>query len=138
MPPVASPGDGAAPAVFSFGPRGYTVKAQSDIRLSFIGNDMTMTIAPVAEAVAHFTLYSRSYCHLCDDLLEALQSLSGEFPFTVEVIDIDSDESLVAQFDELVPVLFGRMGEGGGAVQLCHYFLDEAKVRTFMARPPGL
>lgn len=64
-------------------------------------------------------------------MLEALQALSSEFPFTVELIDIDADETLVAQFDELVPVLFGRKGESH-AVQLCNYFLDEAKTREFL------
>ncbi|WP_220807243.1 glutaredoxin family protein [Noviherbaspirillum aridicola] len=82
--------------------------------------------------VTHFTLYGRSYCHLCDDMLEALQSLSGEYPFTVDIIDVDSDEALVAQFDELVPVLFGRRGDGE-AVQICHYFLDESKTRAFLS-----
>ncbi|HZW12757.1 MAG TPA: glutaredoxin family protein [Noviherbaspirillum sp.] len=80
----------------------------------------------------HFTLYSRSYCHLCDDMLEALQALSSEYPFTVELIDVDADEALVAQFDELVPVLFGQRN-GGESAQLCHYFLDEPKVRTFLS-----
>lgn len=79
----------------------------------------------------HFSLYSRSYCHLCDDMLQALQALSAEYPFTVEVIDIDADDMLVSQFDELVPVLFGQK-PGLGANQLCHYFLDEAKVRAFL------
>lgn len=64
-------------------------------------------------------------------MLEALQALSGEFPFTVELIDVDADETLVAQFDELVPVLFAQRN-GRESVQLCHYFLDEAKVRTFL------
>lgn len=82
--------------------------------------------------VVHFTLYTRSYCHLCDDMLEALQALSGEYPFTVELMDVDADEVLVAQFDELVPVLFGQKGDKE-SVQLCNYFLDEAKVRTFLA-----
>ncbi len=84
------------------------------------------------KAVAHFTLYSRSYCHLCDDMLEALQSLSGEYPFTVEVMDVDADETLLAQFDELVPVLFGRKGNAE-SVQICHYFWDEGKTRAFLA-----
>lgn len=79
-----------------------------------------------------FALYSRTYCHLCDDMLQALQALSAEYPFAVEVIDVDADEMLVAQFDELVPVLFGQK-PGFEAVQLCHYFLDEAKVREFLA-----
>lgn len=82
--------------------------------------------------MVHFTLYSRSYCHLCDDMLEALQALSSEYPFTVELVDVDADETLLAQFDELVPVLFGRKGEAE-SVQLCHYFLDEAKTRAFLA-----
>lgn len=64
-------------------------------------------------------------------MMEALQALSGEFPFTVELIDVDTDEALVAQFDELVPVLFGRLGDAD-AVQLCNYFLDESKVRNFL------
>lgn len=84
-------------------------------------------------SLTHFVLYSRSYCHLCDDLLEALQTLSGEYPFIVEVIDVDTDEKLAVQFDELVPVLFGQKN-GAGAVQLCTHFLDEVKVREFLAR----
>lgn len=66
-------------------------------------------------------------------MLEALQALSGEYPFTVEVIDVDSDDELVAQFDELVPVLFGQKKDAS-AVQLCNYFLDEGKVRQFLAQ----
>lgn len=89
-------------------------------------------ISAPGSAVVHFILYSRSYCHLCDDMMEALQALSSEYPFTVELIDVDADEALVAQFDELVPVLFGRRGEAD-AIQLCHYFLDEAKTREFLA-----
>ena len=65
-------------------------------------------------------------------MLQALQALSPEYPFAVDVIDIDADETLLAQFDELVPVLFGQK-EGADAVRLCHYFLDEAAVRTFLA-----
>lgn len=86
---------------------------------------------PEIKAVFHFTLYTRSYCHLCDDMLEALQALSSEFPFTVELVDVDADETLVAQFDELVPVLFGRKGNSD-SVQLCHYFLNEVKIRKFL------
>lgn len=96
---------------------------------------MVTSVAPVELPVnnlTHFVLYSRSYCHLCDEMLEALQSLSGEYPFTVETIDVDADEALVAQFDELVPVLFGQK-DGAETVQLCNYFLDEAKVREFLS-----
>jgi thiol-disulfide isomerase/thioredoxin len=77
----------------------------------------------------HFTLYSRSYCHLCQDMLDALQALnSPAHPFTVEVIDVDADEALVAKYDELVPVLFGDLGQP----ELCHYFLDAGKVGAYL------
>ena len=76
-----------------------------------------------------FTLYSRSYCHLCEDMLVALQALAQPGQrFEVAVIDVDADPALVERFDELVPVLFGRLGEP----ELCHYFLDEAAVRRYI------
>lgn len=79
----------------------------------------------------HFTLYSRSYCHLCQDMLDALMRLqSPGQPITVDVIDVDHDPALVARFDELVPVLFADLAQP----ELCHYFLDEAKVRELLAR----
>lgn len=78
----------------------------------------------------HFTLYSRSYCHLCQDMLDALHALQGEFAaFTVTVLDVDADPALLERFDELVPVLFGAPD----APELCHYFLDVAKVRAYLA-----
>jgi hypothetical protein len=81
----------------------------------------------------HFTLYSRAWCHLCDDMLAALLALrSAHQPFTVEVIDVDADEALVARFDELVPVLFGALEQP----ELCHYFLDEQAVRRYLASLP--
>jgi thiol-disulfide isomerase/thioredoxin len=88
--------------------------------------------------MVRFTLYSRSYCHLCDDMLQALRRFDGEFAFTVDVIDVDADDRLVAKYDELVPVLLGQRGEGDDAaaesdVELCHYFLDESRVRAFLA-----
>ncbi|MGZ3157705.1 MAG: glutaredoxin family protein [Burkholderiaceae bacterium] len=82
--------------------------------------------------LSHFILYSRSYCHLCDDMFTALQALAKEFSFNVSVVDVDADESLVAQYDELVPVLLGRKTEKEEMVQLCHYFLDTDKVRAFL------
>lgn len=74
-------------------------------------------------------LYSRSYCHLCDDLLAALEAFRGEFQFSVEVLDVDSDPVLEAKYDELVPVLTDQDGN-----ELCHYFLDAAKVREYLSR----
>lgn len=78
---------------------------------------------------ACFTLYSRSWCHLCEDMLAALQKLAPPgAPFAVDVIDVDANPALVARFDELVPVLYGKLDEA----ELCHYFLDEAAVRAYL------
>ncbi|MFD2368353.1 glutaredoxin family protein [Pseudoduganella sp. GCM10020061] len=77
-----------------------------------------------------FTLYSRSYCHLCDDMLDALRAMQppGQ-QFTIDVIDVDADDNLVERFDELVPVLYGRLDQP----ELCHYFLDRDAVARYLA-----
>ena len=79
-----------------------------------------------------FILYSRSYCHLCDDMLKMLNALLGDTAIPVDVIDVDADSMLVARYDELVPVLIG-LREGHAPRQLCHYVLDENAVRVFLA-----
>lgn len=77
-------------------------------------------------AVLRLTLYGRSYCHLCDDMLAALAPICGEFSVAVDVIDIDSDLELEQRFDILVPVLMHERTE------LCHYHLDASKVRAYL------
>ena len=81
-----------------------------------------------------FILYSRSYCHLCDDLLAALRKLVCD-EISVNVIDIDLDAELVQRYDELVPVLIGCR-DGQPEQQLCHYFLDENAVKGFLSSHP--
>jgi len=82
-----------------------------------------------------FTLYSRSWCHLCEDMLAALRALMARVgqPYTVEVIDVDADPALVALYDELVPVL---KGDPAGP-ELCHYFLDEGAVLHYLEAFPS-
>jgi thiol-disulfide isomerase/thioredoxin len=83
----------------------------------------------------HFTLYSRSWCHLCEDLLAALRNFMARegLPFSVDVIDVDADPSLVARFDELVPVLYGDLS----APELCHYFFDQDALRRHLGLQPA-
>ncbi len=73
------------------------------------------------------TLMSRGYCHLCHDMEVALAPLLAEFGATLSVLDVDADPVLEAKYDELVPVLLH------GEIELCHYFLDEAKTREYLA-----
>ena len=76
-------------------------------------------------------LYSRAYCHLCHDMLAALEALRGEpgvAYFDIDVVDVDADPALEAKYNELVPVLVD-----GEDRELCHYFLDAAKVRKYLS-----
>ena len=72
-------------------------------------------------------LVSRSYCHLCHDMEVALAPIAEAFGASVSVLDVDADAELEARYDELVPVLLH------GDHELCHYFLDAAKVREYLA-----
>lgn len=72
-------------------------------------------------------LLSRSYCHLCHDMEDALAPLLAEFGACVRVVDVDADPELEARYDELVPVLLH------GETELCHHFLDAAKTREYLS-----
>lgn len=37
-----------------------------------------------------FTLYGRGWCHLCDDMRDALAPVAAAFDVAVEYIDIDA------------------------------------------------
>ena len=77
-------------------------------------------------AAGRLTLYGRGYCHLCDDMRQALQPLLEEFGASLVEIDVDSDPALEDRYGELVPVLLG------GEDELCHYFLDAPRVRAYL------
>ncbi len=76
--------------------------------------------------VRQLTVYSRAWCHLCDEMLAALQPLREEFGFGMEVIDVDERPEFEACYGERVPVLVidGR--------ELCHYQLDTPAVRAYL------
>ncbi|RDU97093.1 glutaredoxin family protein [Trinickia dinghuensis] len=80
-----------------------------------------------ASGAPHLTLYSRAWCHLCEDMHAGLEPLARAFGATIEVVDVDTDPALVALYDELVPVLVCN------GVELCRYRLDEARVRAALA-----
>ncbi|HDR9486514.1 glutaredoxin [Burkholderia aenigmatica] len=74
-----------------------------------------------------FTLYGRGWCHLCDDMRDALAPVAAEFGVAVDYIDIDADAALVARYDEDVPVLLLDGAE------VCRHRFDAAKVRDALA-----
>ncbi|MFO1414402.1 MAG: glutaredoxin family protein [Burkholderiales bacterium] len=81
------------------------------------------------------TLLSRSYCHLCDDMREALTPLAHRFGATVEEVDVDAFPDLEATYGDLVPVLL--LGAPPDGVALCHYHLDRDAVAAALAKLAG-
>jgi hypothetical protein len=73
------------------------------------------------------TLLVRAYCHLCDEMREALAPLTAENGATVELIDVDADPRLEARWGDKVPVLLA------GSRELCHHRLDRAVVAAALA-----
>jgi Glutaredoxin-like domain (DUF836) len=78
--------------------------------------------------VVKLTVLSRSYCHLCDDLIAALENFRAahQLPFEIEVVDVDQRTELESQWGDKVPVLLQ------GADEICHYFFDEVKLRLHL------
>jgi len=70
----------------------------------------------------HLVLYSRAYCHLCDDMVAALTTLQPQHGFSMAVVDVDADPELEARYDLRVPVLTINGSE------ICHHFLDHEKL----------
>jgi hypothetical protein len=79
----------------------------------------------------HFVLFSRSYCHLCEDMAAALRAHMARagIGYTLDIVDVDADPALAACYDELVPVL----AAGPERTELCHYHLDEAALAAWLA-----
>ena len=77
-------------------------------------------------APARLVLYSRRYCHLCDEMLAGLRALDRGL--ALEIVDVDADPALEARFGEDVPVL--RHGE----VELSRHRLDAERVRAYLGR----
>jgi len=63
-------------------------------------------------------LYTRTGCHLCEDMAQALAELAAGGTFTVSAIAIDDDAELEQAYGARVPVLMlaDRV--------ICEYFLN--------------
>lgn len=122
-----------------------------------------MVAVQVENGLKKLTVLSRTYCHLCDDMIAALQALQGRIlyePYTVddahkagvssdiiaeaktetaqfvwEVLDIDLHPELESQYGDKVPVLLAH--EDGAKVELCYHFMDEKKLLTYLRQEVG-
>jgi hypothetical protein len=80
------------------------------------------------ERAPTFTVYSRQYCHLCGEMIEALRRLQGLAHFEIVVVDVDTDPELERHHGDRVPVLTH------GEQELCHFHLDAAAVTAYLAK----
>jgi glutaredoxin len=81
----------------------------------------------IPESLA-LVVYSREHCHLCHDMIAALQELQARLSFSLEVVDVDSDGELRMRYGERVPVLVAE-GE-----EICHYHLDPVALDAYFAK----
>jgi glutaredoxin len=71
-------------------------------------------------------VYSRTGCHLCEDMEQQLAELKDELGFTLKVIDIQGNKDLEEKFGIKVPVLMAEEQE------ICHYMLDLASLKAHL------
>lgn len=74
------------------------------------------------------TVLSRTYCHLCEEMIAALEQFQGRYSFAIEVVDIDRHPELEQKWGDKVPVLLD------GERELCHYYLDVEVLDARLAR----
>jgi thiol-disulfide isomerase/thioredoxin len=74
------------------------------------------------------TVYWREDCHLCHDMIAALEAFQPEYRFALEIVDVDENETLERQYGHLVPVLAGN-GE-----KICHYHLDPVALAAYFGK----
>ena len=72
------------------------------------------------------TVFVRRGCHLCTDMVQALERLRPELGFEYTQVDIDSDPDLLRRYDTRVPVL------AAGDTEICYYFLEEQQLRAYI------
>lgn len=81
-------------------------------------------------AARTLTVLSRSWCSLCDTLLERLEPVAVELGWAVEVVDVADRPDLETRWSEDIPVVLHDTTE------LCRHFFDERAVRAYCARFP--
>jgi thiol-disulfide isomerase/thioredoxin len=77
-----------------------------------------------------FIVYGREECHLCQEMILALQSLQQQVSIDFQVIDIDVDKELIVRYGEKIPVLVSADDHQ----EICHYFLNLTALDDYLAK----
>lgn len=95
----------------------------------FVPRCGTMASGIEIETMTRLIVYSRTYCHLCDDLVRALAPWRERYAFELRVVDIEDEPELEMRYGARVPVVCADDG-----VELCHYTLDDAALCAYLER----
>lgn len=75
------------------------------------------------------TLYIRSGCSLCEEMQRELCVEAEHRPdFSLNIVDVDSEERLIQAYGHKVPVLTTESG-----MEICHYFLDRQALDSYFS-----
>lgn len=80
----------------------------------------------MAHSGAGWTVYSRTGCSLCEDMVAELATLLGPLAAAVRVVDIEGDADLERRFGHRIPVL------AFDDEFVCAYRLDPERVRAYL------
>jgi len=78
--------------------------------------------------MAVLTLLSRPYCHLCDEMRDAVHAVAERFGAAIIEVDVDAYPHLETQYGDAVPVLM--LGAPADNVELCRYHFDRERVEA--------
>jgi hypothetical protein len=62
--------------------------------------------AAAANPGARLRLLSRPGCHLCEEMRREVDEILRDSPHAWEIVDVDSDPALAAEFGEAIPILY--------------------------------
>ena len=79
--------------------------------------------------IRQLTVFTRRGCHLCTEMIQALESLRPELGFEFSTVDVDTDPELASQYNTRVPVL---VADG---MEVCYYVLEEDLLRKHLQAP---
>ena len=87
----------------------------------------------VSDGMIKLRFYSRSGCHLCDVMLDALMSMDIASECSLQVFDIDTDPVLQKQYALRIPVLAADEGN----IIICEQSLDQQAVIKYVTETSG-
>ena len=86
---------------------------------------------PRIHPVITVTIYSRSGCHLCDQMKAVVERVGRSVALAVEEIDVSTDPALEARYGSEIPVLLV------GGTKAAKYRVTEDELRRILSARPG-